>query len=125
MVRPLRDVTVQRMRANAEATMADTCVRLAWTPGRDADDQEATEDWPAAETSICGYQPAGTTRESGTNVVIDTDRVRVPLAFAAILTSRDRLRVVTRSGLTIERGIEGDPQIGVTAAWVNLQGSST
>jgi hypothetical protein len=104
--------------------MTDTCVRRVWTQGRDSDNQETEDIWTDAETSPCGYQPAGT-REGGTNVVSDVDRVRVPLAFAALLTSRDRLRITTRAGITIDRAIEGDPQVGVTAARVDLQGSST
>lgn len=129
MTRALNDVTRARVRASSEALMVDTCVRRAWTVIRDSDNQEAGEDWIDAETSRCGYQAARglqtASRESSTNVVVDSDSVRVPLAFAALLTSRDRLRVTTRAGITIDRAIDGDPQVGVTAARVNLKGSST
>lgn len=119
------------LRQADEALMLDICVRLAPTVTRNADNQETGEDWlPADPPDVfpCSFQPGGTT-ESGTNIVITTPILRLPLAAANAFTSRDRVRITHRGGVLLatplEYGIDGDPILNLSSGSLSLKGSHT
>jgi hypothetical protein len=128
----ISDLTLASLRRTANTSLQDTCVRRAYTRGRDANNQE-TESWADAETFPCRYHPAGGassgqagSRETTAGTVVDRDSVRLPLAAAGVFTSRDRIKITALRGVAlarpIERSIRGDVDAGLNTVLMRLTG---